>query len=318
MINITINVDNLTDVLSIFSKIQLLKYTGSSTPTVPINLLEFSTIVNGIDQINNRTGVSDVLLNSTYSQYYFVDPDGAGDNWYISKYSNADDSSASGWSDPIQGEIGSFFYNPMYPSEVNYSDSDKKVINKIRLLIGDPVGLDRSFGDEALSYLHNDNKVFELENKGWPCSISMYGTQYISPVNPSINGYTYLRFRCPINTSITTISGVEQFIDVWYYTFRNSDKQIMDVYDTTYPPTPLTEANCTQDIYMLQASYDILNSETWEALSEDGAIITDSKDTYNPSPGLSMRDKMLSKLKARLDDAIKSVKLLGLSGVRLD
>ena len=318
MITITVSVDNISNVLMVFSRVQLLKYTGSGVPTLPVNINEYTTITNGIDQINNRNNVSDIILSSGFTQYYFVDSAGDGDSWYISRYTNESFTTFSSWSDPIQGELGSFYYNPLYPPEVDYGTQDKLVINRIRLLIGDPVGLSRMHGQEALSYLHQDKQVFELEEKGWPCSINMFNTQYTSSVNPTVNGYRYLRFNTPLDTSITTISGVDTSVDIWYYTFRNSDRQIMQVYNNCYPPTPLTTSNCTPDIYMLQSAYDILNSETWEAISEDGVLVIDNRDTYDPTPGLQSRDKMLNRLKASLDLAIKALRLSGIGGVRID
>ncbi|MBV5346630.1 hypothetical protein JZU46_00135 [bacterium] len=318
MINLTLTVPNIKDVIILFSKLELLKYSGTTTPAIPINSLEFLAVPNGIDQINNRTSVSDIVLSTTFNQYYFVDPDGNNDSWYISRYTNANGSSTSGWSEPMQGEIGDFYYNPLFPAEVDYSTDDKRIINRLRLLIGDPIGLERLSGHEAESNLHTDKQVFELEEKGWPCSINMYGTQFTSTLDPTVNGYTFLRFKNTLDTTIKIVSGIEQTIDIWYYTFRHSDSQIMEAFDNCYPPTPLTSVNCTQDIYILQTAYDLLNSETWEAISENGAIITDDKDSYNPSPGLSMRDKMLTKLKDRLESAIKAVRLSGIGGVRID
>ena len=91
----------------------------------------------------------------------------------------------------------------------------------------------------------------------------------------------------------------------------------MTAYDGAFPPTPLTSANCTSEIYMLQTAYDLLYSETWENLVEDGSSIKDGEDAYNPV-GLQYRDEMLDKLKKRIDDAVKSVRLLGISGVLID
>ncbi len=92
----------------------------------------------------------------------------------------------------------------------------------------------------------------------------------------------------------------------------------MEAYDNVFPPTPLSTDNCTSEIYMLQTAYDLLTSETWEAISEDGARIVDEGSSYDPSSGLNTRSDMLAKLRKRLDDAIKSVQLLGITGVRLD
>lgn len=318
MINITITVDNLTDVLTIFSRIDILKYTGSSTPSSPINIAEYMFINDGIDQTNNRPNVSNVLLFNSISQYSFVDPSGDSNSWYISRYSNNSGITTSGWSDPIQGDDGSLYYNPIYPSEMNYGTADKLIINKIRLLIGDPVGVARSFGEDALTNFHSDNVVFELQEKGWPTSINIYGTQYNSSVNPSVNGYKYLKFTSPVNLTSTTISGIEQSLDVWYYTFRYSDKQLMEAYDNCIPPAPLTIDNCTQAVYLLQTAYDLLNGEVWELALEDGASISDNRDTYNPTPGLNARDKLLERLKKQLADAIKYNLFSGFSGVRID
>lgn len=318
MITITITVENLTDVLTIFSKIELLRYNGSSTPLLPINELEYATIANGIDQVNNRTDVSNVLLSPTYTQYYFIDPEGDSNSWYISRYANNTGSTTSGWSDPIQGDEDGMFYNPMYPSEVTYDATDKQTINKLRLFTGDPINLHRAYGEEALAYFHTDSMVFELQEKGWPVSINIYGRQYTSSADPSVNGYKYLKFNTSVNLSNTTISGVQQIIDVWFYTFRYSDKQLMEAYDTCLPPTPLTASNCTQDIYLMQTAYDLLNKESWELAIEDGAAITDSRDTYNPSAGLIARDKLLARLKKQLDEAVKSRRFIGLGGVRID
>lgn len=317
MITITINVENLVDVLTIFSKIELLRYTGSSTPTLPVNELEYE-VISGTDQVNNRTNVSDVLLSSTYSQYYFLDPYGDSNNWYISSYSNNIGSSNSGWSDPIQGDENEIFYNPIYPAEVIYSTVDKQIISKLRLYIGDPVNLHRSYGEEALVYFHTDSLVFELQEKGWPASINIYGKQYTSFVDPSVNGYKYLKFNSKVSLTPTTISGVLQSIDVWYYTFRNSDKQLMEAYDTCFPPAPLTTSNCTQDIYLLQTAYDLLNGESWELAIEDGSEIVDGRDTYNPSSGLVARDKLLARLKKQLDAAVKLKLFSSIGGVRVD
>jgi hypothetical protein len=317
MINLTITVENINEVLNLFDRVELLKYTGSGAPNTPVDLNDYSSI-NGIDHTSDRTNVSDVILISNNDRYLFTDVDGVDDDWYISRYVNTTTSGTTGWSDPVKGESGDLFYDPTYPPEVVYGTEDKRVINRIRLLIGDPLGLNREYGPEALESLHPGNKVYELDENGWPASINMYGVQYTSKIDPSVNGYRYLKFQNPIDTVPVTVSGVEYDIDIWYYTFRKSDRQIMYVYDNVTPPPPLNTTNCTPEIYMLQAAYDILSNETWESINEDGALIKDEGSTYDPSPGLDTRADILAQLRKRLDDAIKSVKLLGITGVRVD
>lgn len=317
MINLTITVDNINTVLNVFDIIEIQRYTGTGIPDTPVAITDYTT-VSGIDQVSDNYNVSYISLLPIYTQYYFTDPDGSADSWYTSRYFNTTTSGNSAWSDPIQGEAGDLYYDPLYPPEVSYGTSDQQVIDRIRLYTGDPIGLEREFGPEAASSIHPDGRVYQLDEKGWPASINMYNTQYNSTDDPSINGYKFLRFKEAIDTDITTISGIEYSVDIWYYTFRWSDREIMESYDGCIPPTPLTSTNCTSEIYMLQTAYDLLFSESWEALTEDGSLIRDEGSTYNPEPGLKLRDEMLNKLRKRIDDAAKSVRLLGIGGVLID
>lgn len=317
MIDITISVDDITSVILVFDRIQLMKYTGTGVPPSTIDEGVYTTL-SGIDKINDREGVSDIYLSSTYSQYYFTDPEGLGTDWYISRYFNTSTSSTSGWSSPILGETGDIFYNPMYPPEVSYGSSDKLVIDHIRRLIGDPIGLRRDYGEEEESSLSSDRKVYTLGEYGWPASINMYSTQYTSSNDPVVNGYEYLKFTNPVSDTYTVVSGIEYNIDVWYYTFRNSDRNIMETYDSAYPPAGLTSSNCTSEIYMLQSAYDLLTKETWEVINEDGSDIDDEGSKYSPDPGIKARNWMLDKLKKRLEESIRFARGPWIGGVRID
>ena len=317
MIDITISVDDITNVLLVFNKIQLMKYTGVGVPPAVVDEGDYTTI-SGIDTINNRTGVSDINISSSYSQYYFTDPTGLGTEWYISRYFNSTTSAVSAWSSPVLGETGDIFYNPMYPPEISYGSSDQRIIDHIRQLIGDPVGLRNDRGEEEESSLSVDRKVYELEETGWCASVNMYGVQYTSSNDPVINGYRYLKFVSPITDEYTVVSGTEYDINVWYYTFRNSDREIMATYDNAYPPSGLTTTQCTPEIYMLVSALNILTMETWEVINEDSALIKDEGTLYDPSEGIKARDKMLDKLKKRLDDAIKAARAPFIGGVLLD
>jgi hypothetical protein len=69
---------------------------------------------------------------------------------------------------------------------------------------------------------------------------------------------------------------------------------------------------------MLQTAIDLLMQENWEDVIEDGARIRDEGSSYDPSPGLRMRDDLIDKLQKRLDDAIKASILSGIEGVLID
>lgn len=318
MISLTFSVDNISNVISMFDRIQIRKYLGTGTPTTPVTdtlaALDY-TAVSGTDVVSGRTGVDDVLLDASYSQYYFTEPDGAADDWYISRYYDLASQSATGWSDPVLGEPGDLFYNPVFPPEIEYGSSDQLIIDRIRRLMGDPLGLRREYGEEAESSIHPDNRTYEFDEKGWPVSINMGGHQYWDIDNPSINGYRFLRFATTIS-GIDSIAGVN--VDIWYYTFRHSDRQIMEAYDNCPPPPGLTTTTANSEAYMLQTAIDLLTQEVWEDSGEDGAVISDEGSRYDPSPGLRMREGLIDKLQKRLDRVIKSLVLTGIGGVLLD
>lgn len=320
MISLTFTIDSINTILQVFDRIQILKYNGITVPTSPISLIEYSTL-SGVDSISNISDISEIRLLSQYSQYYFIDPDGNADDWYISRYYSSINGSSSGWVGPILGEPGDLFYSPYYPPEVEYGTGDQRTINRIRLLIGDPININREYGEEAESSIHPDGRTYELDEKGWPAFVNMNGTQYIETSNPTVNGYKFLRFADYIDDPITVYSGgrqIQQGVDIWYYTFRWSDREIMDAYNNTPPPPPLNTTNANSEVYMLACAYDLLMSETWEAISEDGAKIVDDVTSYDPTPGLKTRADMLAGLRKRLDDAIKSLRLIGITGVLID
>lgn len=323
MIHLTINLSDITQVLQVFDKVEIMKYIpDSGIPESPVvSLVDYAPVSSGIDEISNRYNVSDIVLMSQYSQYYFTDPHGNADNWYISRYSSTSTGATSGWADPILGEAGDLFYNPFYGVEVEYGTSDQNVIDRIRLLIGDPIGLNREYGEAAESSIHGDGKTYQMDETGWPCLINMNGVTYNETTNPTVNGYKFLRFNDFIDMPVTVTSGgrtYQEGINVYYYTFRFSDRQIMEAYNLTPVPPSLTISNATSEVYMLACAYDLLTSETWEVINEDGAIIKDDRTAYNPSPGMELRDEMLDKLKKRLDDLIKSLMMTGITGVLID
>ena len=317
MINITLSIPNVADVLTLYNSVQLYKYIGTGTPDENTNISQYIPTI-GTDKISNRTNVSDILLSPGYTSYYFFDSTGSFDSWYIERYFNTGNNGSSGWSSPFQGAGQDLLYNPIYPPEIDHTSAEKLIINRLRILIGDPIGIDRVFGPDAEENLFPDRLVYELPEKGWPCSINIYGNQYANVLNPTVNGYRYLKFYAPVDTSITTVSGIDYSIDIWYNTFRHSDKEIMGAYDNCPPPTPLNSSNCTSEVFMLQTAYDLLQGETWEVISEGAIKVVDDTSSFDPSPGITARKDLLLALRTRLDAAIKGLTLAGITGVRVE
>lgn len=311
-------VPNIDTILDLYNQIQIVRYTGSSDqPEAPVGEPESLTDWITVSGVEPYTAPID--LESDTTSYYVYDDKGSDSDWYSSRYVDSSDPSNvnSGWSDPVLSSTQGMYYNPLYPEEVNLTGEDKMVVDRIRLLIGDPVGLKREAGEEYAVNIHPDGTVYELEEKGWPVAISMCGEQYTSSANPTVNGYKYLKFNDNISEFVT-VSGVDHNIDVWYYTFRYSDKEILQAYDLTPPPFGLNTTNATTETYILAASINLVRSELFLDSTESGAEIQDNVTVYNPSSGLSNRRQLLNDLKDQLNKVVTSLKLKGIEGVRID
>lgn len=303
MINLTFTVENIDTVRLIYNRIGVKK-------SITGQYGAYAYLTNMVP--------TEIELQPAQSVYKAIDNDGEVDHWYISQYYLTTNSGiVSGWSDPVLGEPGDLYHDPLYPPEISYGTADQLIIARIRRLIGDPVGLRREYGEDAASSIHPDNKTYELDEKGWPADVHMGGKDMNKSTDPTINGYRYLRFDEDI--SITTWSGcVEHGVNIWYYTFRWSDREIMEAYDNCPPPVGLTIITATPEAYMLQTAIELLYSEVWLDSGEDGAVITDEGTRYDPSPGLNTRKALLDNLQKKLDKLIKSLILSGISGVLID
>lgn len=309
MISLSFTVDDVNTVRLIYNQIQVAR---SDQRDIPVALTEYGgdyTVVSG-------TGFP-INLQPGTTQYRATDPFGTATSWYISRYINSANGSYSGWSDPVLGEPGDLFYNPLFPPEIAYGTADQLIIDRIRRLIGDPLGLRREYGEEASSSIHPDGKTYELDERGWPVSVTMNGVSMNDSTDPTINGYRYLRFDEDISTT-TWSGGVEYGVDIWYYTFRHSDREIMEAYDNCPPPPGLTTTTANSEAYMLQTAITLLYAELWEDSTEDGAKLADEGSRYDPSPGLETKRKLLDGLQKRLDDLVNALVLGGITGVRID
>lgn len=330
MIGITFNVVNVATVLQAYDQIQLIRYNVASdvqpeTPVgQPLVLTDWTVVSGTVDYpfpINLSAGIT---------IYMGYDPTGGASDWYSSRYYDSSTGSYSAWSEPMLGSEGDLYYDPIYPDEVTISAEDQAVVDRIRLYIGDPKGLRREFGEEALASLHPDFKTFELAEKGWPVYITMGGVAFNSLSDPVVNGYRYLRFQEPVDDICYSCSEAENLcgdietklltkgVDIWYRTFRHSDKEILAAYDNVYPPVGLTTVTATTQAYILQTAVDLLTKELIEDATEDGATVADDRTSYSPDPGLTLRKALLDSLKKDLDDLIKSLKMSGISGVLID
>jgi hypothetical protein len=311
-IRLTVIVDNINTVLLVYDRIQIQRATDSD--------MSDAALLTDLGVVNSN--LSYITLQSNITSYVAVDQAGTSENWYQSRYySSTVSGTYSGWSDPVKGEAGDLFYDPCRARELDLSDEEQLTVDEIRRLIGDPLDVRREYGDEAASSIHPDGMTYELDEKGWPLCVTMGGEQFLESTNPTINGYRYLIFEECINITEIVCSGTcdnTRGVDIWYYTFRWSDREILEAYDSCPPPPPLTTTTANSQAYILYTAKRLLQSENWHDAIEDGALIKDEGTTYDPSPGFNFRKKLLDDLNKQLDDLIKTRMMLGLTGYRVE
>jgi hypothetical protein len=311
-IRLTVIVGNIDQVIQVYDSIEIQR--GDN------EIMDNAAILMDLGQVNGNESYIPLVPNTTY--YYALDTTGTSNDWYQSRYYHSTTSGViSGWSDAVRGEGADLFYDPCYPPEISMTDSEKLVVDELRRLIGDPIDLNREYGEDAASSIHPDGMTYELDEKGWPTCITMGGEQYNESANPTINGYRYLMFEQCINVTEVVCSGTcdnTRGVDIWYYTFRHSDRQILEAFNSCPPPPPLNVFNSTDQAYVMYTAKRLLQQENWHDAIEDGAVIKDEGSVYDPSPGFNFRDDLLDDLNKQLDDIVQSLILRGIEGVRVE
>jgi hypothetical protein len=310
MININIIVNDIADVLQVFELIDLRKYTGSGTPSVPIDELLYTTISGGIDRVSNRVNVSDVILLAGYVQYYFTDPAGTSDSWYISRYRNTSTGMVSSWSEPAQGGDNPLYHRAIYPTERGFSTSDDLVISKIRNLIGDTKKLAYYNTEACTELIINDHTMDMGEPKMWPLFVSLDDVEKVSATDPYVDNYRFLTF----SGTLTDTSDVMVFAE----TFRFSDVEIYNAYNVCMLPPMLTQQTVTEDHLILQTAIDLLEGELTTDLIDMGAKVKEGDDSFDPTAGFKFRQETLRRLKRRLQQLIDQYMFINTDGVLID
>ena len=290
MIQLTIYVDDITTVMSVFTHIKL--YT-SSTETGAYTHLDYVLLVGG---------------QSTYEYTHIT---GSTDTWYKSSYWSV--ATESSLSDPVQGADAELYHYPTYPVEVLFGTSELTIIRKIRRLIGDFKGLGKIYSDGtgSCTSILDDSHTIDLSDKSWPVYVSINSVEYTSVMDPIVQGYQYLTFS-------GTLDSESDIVDVWYYKFKFSDREVYQAYSDVMIPPGLTGDTVTQDHLVLQAAIDMLENMTAEDMVDNGALVRDGLDTYDPTPGLRERDATIKRLKRMLDALIKQYMFAGITGVLID
>lgn len=306
MIKLTIQVTDIENVLLLYSYIRVYR----------------SDSIDGTYE-----HIAFVTLMPDQSEYTYDDITGTTDNWYRSSYYR-DATMESALSDAAQGTSPTLFTGATYPNEIDFSTAQNVIIRKIRRYIGDNKGLARIYLDgcefDSCNLIHTDGKTLSLDEKGWPVYISLQALgadaaeDKTDLSDPTVQGYRNLTFSGTLSAGSTCNYDV---IDIWYYTFKFSDREVYEAYTDAMIPANVPSDSVTQDHLILQASIDLLENMTSEDMVDDGAAIRDDQSLYDPSPGLRERDKTIGRLKKMLDDLVdESIRnaIKDLTGVLID
>ena len=196
-----------------------------------------------------------------------------------------------------------------YEIELELSSDNVIIVDKIRTLIGDEKKVIHDYISTCKSRLSDDDCTVEMKSKGWPKSIYWNGVEETNSSGVTVRGYRYLTFSGSIvDTDV---------LDMYCYSFRNSDTEVHSTYNNAMIPPGLTATTVTSDHLILQAAIDLLEGELISDAVDSGVKIRDGDTTYDPEPSLEARQKILDRLRKRLDDLILQY-MLNTDGILVD
>jgi hypothetical protein len=256
----------------------------------------------------------DLPLVAGQTEYSYTHSAGTADTWYKSSIYDSINDEECCFSDPVKGVSPALFHYATYGVECEFSATDDIIIRKIRRLIGDFVDLDRLYIDGTDEYtlssaLQPDGYTVDIGQKGWPVYISVNDIEKTSLNDPIVQGYQYLTFSGTI--------GSTDKINVWFYTFKFSDREVYEAYSDSQMPAMINSSTINQDMLILQSAIDLLEN-MWNQDIENGAVVRDDQSVYDPSIMLRTRADVINGLKKQLDNLVRQYIMTGVTGILID
>jgi len=299
---IEVVVNDVAKVKLLYNEVHLYRFESETETSIPPGV-----------EITQMVSPPTNVLNTSYSVYTFVDaPGGIGPYWYRARYEVPVGVAPtySSFSEPIRGGVTSkIFHDISYPDEVYLSTAELLIVNKIRTLIGDRKQLIHDYISTCKSRLSDNDHTIEMKDKGWPVYINFNGAEKTRVIDPYVDGYHYLTFSGSVADT--------DIIDMYCYTFRNSDLSINDAYTNVMIPPGLTSTTVSSDHLLLQASIDLLEGELIQNAVDSGVRLKEGDMSYDSTPGLAALQKILDRLHKRLDDLILQY-MLNRDGILID
>lgn len=270
----------------------------------------------GFNEISTVATRPAIVSNVYY--YDFDDSTGTASSWYKTSYyssSSGDESSLSVASHGV--DVVHSYINITYPSEIELSPSDYFHVDRIRFYIGDSKKVVHDYVSPTCTVgyqnISDDGYSYKLPNRGWPLYVAKDGVEYTSSTNPYVTDYTYLTFS---GTQISTASGV---LDLWYETFRHSDRSLLDTFISMRDPPNVDASSVTNEMRSLGAAINILRAEVTQLMGEtSGSFTLVDELSYNPEPLLRQKRALIEELKGKLKTLIDEAVGSSIVGVRID
>lgn len=254
------------------------------------------------------TPSSIIALQVGVSNYTFLDGNGTTELWYYTTFwDNNLIVAESAASTVFQGTFVDTNFSPItYPEETVLTSSDRYTVDRIRYLIGDTKELTRDYVSAAGGYssISVDGFTHTLSNPGgWPLRVIKDGTEHIVVTEPRVNDYQFITFS---GSALSTVSGV---LDVWYYHFRNSDAEVLRVFNGLTTPPMLEDSEVTFELAAICAAIILLENELRLFGVTSGSEVDIFQEIrINPKGGVDGRISDLNNLIERKNKLIEDIK----------
>jgi hypothetical protein len=212
-----------------------------------------------------------------------------------------------------------------YPPELALSDDDREIVESLRVTLGDSGLIERDLYDSSdpqssvscAAQIDPAGCTWELiEWKGWPQKVVLNGEEKVDINDPQVLGYRYLVFS-------GTGPCITGSLDVFYNSFRFSDREILLAYDRSrnlLVACGLIEDQITAEMRIMQAAILLLEGEIRE-VSQNAFKIVDGDTTYDNSAMIRSRTQDLEDLKRKIDYLVECARYAAaydITGCRID
>ena len=267
--------------------------------------------------------IGNISISAPTKYYNFEDSSGSPGSWYKTQYylGFTPVGSLSSAQHGIEVELEHVLTT--YPAEISMTSSDHYNVDKIRHYIGDNKKVQRNYVSPLCSIgyenVSDDGGTYELTERGWPLRVVKDYVEYTTLLEPYVTDYRFITFS---GSQISTSSGI---LDVFFESFRHSDREVMKVF-TTVSLSPkeasstasLTESQTTE-VYRIKSAMSIIKSEIASLMGESkGKFNLQGELSYDPEGLLKQKRAFLEELKEMLDDIIPSGPPINITGVRID